>query len=189
MIHPIRAAVYLAVIVATSGWTTAGPRVYSNPEFGVRLPVPGQGLLCPTLKDEHDHGFGILLGGGGTGACHEDAHHRSIWLFAFFNALDETKHLPGLLNMGCDAAGGQCQPGPTSLQLIGLASTTGRVDLPDGWIVVIVATQAGAPNALDPNEPSVNYLFSLRTRHEDLDRDLAVFQTILQTIKLGLPGK
>lgn len=67
MIHPIRAAVYLAVIVATSGWTTAGPRVYSNPEFGVRLPVPGQGLLCPTLKDEHDHGFGILLGGGGTG--------------------------------------------------------------------------------------------------------------------------
>jgi hypothetical protein len=161
------------------------PRIYSNPEFGIRLAVPSEGLLCPSPKDEHDHGFGILLGGGNVKACHDNAHQRSVWLFAFFDALDDTRRLPGLLSMGCDAAGGPCQPGPADLQIAGLTSATGRVNLPDGWIVVIVATQAGVPSTFDPNEPSVNYLFSLRTRPEQLEQDLKTFRTILRTIKLG----
>jgi hypothetical protein len=166
----------------------AESEVYSNPEFGIYARVPSEGSLCHTLKDEHDHGFGILLGGGSAKACHEDARHRSVWLFAFFNALDDTKHLPGLLRMGCDAAGGHCQPGPADLQIAGLKSVTGRVNLTDGWVVLIVATQAGAPDAFEPNEPSVNYLFSLRTNREHLDQDLKVFRTILQTVKLS-PAK
>jgi hypothetical protein len=75
------------------------------------------------------------------------------------------------------------------LQVPGLASATGRVNLPDGWSVVIVATQAGVPNAFDPNEPSVNYLFCLRTTAEHMDRDLSIFRSILQSVKLPLAGK
>lgn len=189
MISPTRAAVCLAAMVVMFGQTTARPKIYSNSEFGINLPIPSEGLLCSSPKDEHNHGFGILLGGGSAEACHEDAHHRSVFLFAFFNALDNTKHLPGLLSMGCDGAGGRCQPGPAGLHVTGLASVTGRVNLPHGWIVVIVATQAGVPTAFDPNEPSVNYLFSLRTRPEHLDEDLKVFRTILQTVKLSSAAK
>ena len=67
----------------------------------------------------------------------------------------------------------------------GLASATGRVDLKNGWILqIVVVTQAGEPSSDGPGVPSVNYIFSLRTRPENLDEDLAVFQTILQTTKL-----
>jgi hypothetical protein len=186
MIRPTLAAVYLAAIIATSGRTMAGPKIYRNPEFGILLPVPGPGSLCPNPKNEHDHGFGILLGGGNAKDCHDDAHHRSIWLFAFFNALDDTKYLPGLLNMGCDVAGGPCQPDPADLQISGLLSAAATVKLPDGWIVIIVATQAGAPvPTWDPNVPSVNYTFYLRTRPEHRDQDLCAFRQILQTVKLS----
>jgi hypothetical protein len=178
-----RAAVYLVAIVAMSGQTTAGPQIYRNPEFGIRLRVPDEGTLCAPPKDEHDHGFGVLLGGGSTKDCGADAHHRSVWLFAFFNALDDTKHLPGLLRMGCNARGGRCQPGPPDLQTSGLQTATGRVNLPDGWIEIVVVTQAGTPTPIDPNEPSVNYIFSLYTRPEHLDHDLRVFRTILQTVE------
>ena len=121
--------------------------------------------------------------------CHEDAHHRSVWLFALFNALDDTKQLAGLLRMGCDTAGGQCQPGPADMQITHLATATGRVNLPDGWIIVIVATQAGVPDVLAPKEPTVNYVFSVCTRPEHLDQDLKVFRTILQTVTLSPPRK
>jgi hypothetical protein len=55
---------------------------------------------------------------------------------------------------------------------------------PDGWIELVVVTQAGKPSGYEPNEPSVNYIFSLYTRSEHLDEDLKVFRTILQTVKL-----
>ena len=183
MKYPTLAAVYLVAIVAMAGQAIAEPKIYSNPEFGIRLPVPSEGWLCPTPKDEHDHGFGILLGGGSAEDCHDDAHHRSVFLFAFGNVLDETKHLAGLLKMGCDNAGGRCQPGPADLQIPGLRSATSRANLPGGWIEIVVATQAGTPSAFDPNEPSVNYLFSLRTTPAHLDQDLMFFRTILRTVK------
>jgi hypothetical protein len=100
MIRPTRVVVYLAALAAMSGRTIAGPKIYSNPEFGIHLAVPNEDLLCPTVKDQHDHGFGMLLGGGSPKDCHEDAHHRSIWLFAFFNVLDDTKHLSASLAWG-----------------------------------------------------------------------------------------
>jgi len=187
MIYRARAMcfVYVVILAVLSARTAAAQKVYINSEFGIRVPVPNQGFLCPTLKDERDHGFGILLGGGSPKDCHEDAHHRSIWLFAFFNALDETKHLSGLLKMGCDAGGGTCRAGPSDLKLPGLQSAVGRVDGPDRWIVIVVATQAGMPDVFDPNEPSVNYLFSLHTSPDHLNQDLQVFRTILETVKLG----
>lgn len=189
MRRPIRAAMYLAALAAISGRLTAGPKEYNNPEFGIRLAVPSEGSLCSTSSDEHDHGFGILLGGGSAKDCHDDVRHRSIWLFAFFNVLDDTKRLPGLLKMGCEVAGGRCQPGPTDLHVASLASVTGMVKLPDGWVVIIFATQAGAPDTFEPSEPSVDYLFSLRTRPEYMDQDLHVFRKLLQAVRLSSGGK
>ena len=188
MIRLTRAVVCFALILVLSGRGRAAPRVYSNSEFGVRLQIPSEASLCPTAKTEHDHGFGILIGSGSTKDCHEDTRHRSIWLFAFYNALDDTKHLPNLLRMGCDAAGGPCQPSPVDLRVPGLSSATASVNL-DNWTVIIVATQAGPPNAFDPSQPSVNYLFSLRTTPEYMDRDVGVFRKVLQTVQLSRARK
>jgi hypothetical protein len=112
-------------------------QVYSNPEFEIRLQVPQQAKLCSTPKSEHDHGFDLLLGGGGAKDCRTDADHRGISVFAFFNALDDTKRLAGLLSiMGCEGYKAPCQPGPPGLAIPGLASATARVDAPKGWVQV-----------------------------------------------------
>jgi hypothetical protein len=158
--------------------------IYHNPEFGIDLRVPREGLLCSNRKSEHDHGFVILLGGADAQGCSDDSHHRSVVLFAFGNVLDETKHLDGLLRMGCKSAGGRCEPGPGGLGIPGLASATGRVKHNGGWIDLIVATQAGRPSTLDPNEPSTNYVFYLHTHTDHLAEDVKVFREILQTVKL-----
>jgi len=194
MTHATSATCLAAILAMASpmaaGPKTSGPKTYKNAEFGIRLQVPGDDLLCQSPKDEHDHGFGLVLGGGSPADCHEGVRHRSIWLFAFSNVLDDTKHLPGLLKMGCDAAGGRCEPTPVVLQIPGLPSATGRVDLPDGWIVVVLATKAGVPDRFDPSEPSVNYLFSLWTTKEYLDQDLGAFRTVLQSVRLsGAPSQ
>jgi hypothetical protein len=183
MIRWAGVALYLAA-TAMFGQSASAARIYSNSEYGIRFPVPKGRFFCWPAKTEHDHGFGILLGGGGAKDCRDDAHHRSIWLFAFGNVVDATKYLPGLLNMGCESAGGRCGRGPAGLEVPGLASATGRVDLKDSWIQIVVVTQAGEPSSMDPGVPSVNYIFSLRTRPKNLDEDLAVFQAILQTTKL-----
>jgi|ERR1035438_8070263 hypothetical protein len=177
-----RAAVYLAAI-AMHAQAASPPKIYRNNEFGVRVPVPKEGFLCANPRDEHDHGFAILLEGGRSEDCGSGGHHRSVSLFVFYNVLDDTKHLAGLLNMGCEISEG-CESGPAGLEIPGLATATGRVKGPDGWIELVLVTQAAEPSGYEPNEPSVNYIFSLYTRPEHLDEDLKVFRIILQTVKL-----
>lgn len=184
------AAVLLGAI-AMHAQAASPPKFYRNNEFGVRVPVPKEGFLCASPKDEHDHGFAILLGGGRSEDCRGDGRHRSVVLFAFYNVLeDDTEHLPGLLKMGCEGRqsgrgiSGGCPSGPAGLEIPGLAIATGTVKSPDGWIDLVVVTQAGEPTADEPNKPLVNYIFSLCTRPEHLDEDLKVFRIILQTVKL-----
>jgi hypothetical protein len=179
----------LALPSTVSGQTIIRSTTYANPEFGILLRVPGEGTLCPVPKDEHDHGLGILLGRFTVKDCHDDSRHRAIWLFAFFNALDETKHLPGLLKMGCDVAGGSCQPASTDLRIPGVKTSAARVDSPDGWTAIVVVAQAGVPSAYEPDVPSVNYLLHLRTKPQYLEEDLKIFRAILRTIKLSSEAK
>ena len=160
-------------------------KVYANAEYGIRLRVPEQARLCSAPKNEHNHGFVLLLNGGGAKACHTDLDHRSISVFAFGNALDDTKHLPGLLNMGCEGYEAPCKAGPPGLGIPGLASATAQLDAPKGWVQVVVATQAREPSSFDPGEPSINYLFRLETKPEFFDQDLRVLKTVLETVKLG----
>jgi hypothetical protein len=125
VIRLARAAVYLAAL-AMHAQAASPPKIYRNNEFGVRVPVPKEGFLCASPTDEHEHGFVILLGSGRSEYCRSAEYHRSVVLFAFGNALDDTKHLPGLLNMGCEISEG-CQSGPAGLEIPGLATATGRV--------------------------------------------------------------
>jgi len=173
------------IAVAT---TAQAQKVYSNPEFEIRLQIPREVKLCSAPKNEHDHGFFLLLAGGPKD-CHDDADQRYIEVFASYNCTDDTKYLSGLLKMSCEAFGGPCQPGPPGLSIPGLTSAAAKVDLRNGWVQVVVAAQAGEPSPLAPGEPLINYQFNLRTRPEFLGQDLRLFQRVLETVKLGSAGE
>ena len=61
----------------------------------------------------------------------------------------------------------------------------------DGAIDVVVLTQAGqwpgAQNATDPDlrAPYINYLAILHTTPAKFDRDIKVFHTVLESVRIG----
>jgi hypothetical protein len=163
--------------------TTAGPRVYRNEEFGITLPMPEGALLCPTPVNEHDHGPVMLLGPARANGCGAVESSRSIWIFAGYNAADVTKKLQDFLKWECR---GPCGPPPRRLHVTGLPSAAARVSRSNGWIDIIVVTQAGKPDpTFDPSVPLINYDLKLHTRPENLKEDLRVFRTILETVRLS----
>lgn len=189
MMRPMRVLSYLMGMAAISSTVTAKPRIYRNPEFGIVLPVPDAALPCPAHKNEHDHGPTMLLGAADTRGCRDLEHHRSIEVFASYNVVERTKELPGFLNDQCVGVdGGPCQPAPNGLQMTGRPSAAASVNRPDGWTVIVVVTQAGAPDpGIDGNVPSVNYGLVLHTTSDHMEQDLRVFRTVLQTIRLSPP--
>jgi hypothetical protein len=163
--------------------------VYHNKEFGIAVSVPMGALLCPTPTGEHDHGPVFLLASKGLNDCSQSEQRRSIEIFASYNAADATKKLDDFLQWECvNVARGPCQPAPTDLHITGLKSAAASVKHADGWVDIIVVTQAGTPDsAFDASAPSINYELRLHTNVDHLDDDLQVFRTILKTLQLQ-PG-
>lgn len=171
-------------------WTTASPKppAYRNEEFGITVPVPDGALLC-VYADQHDHGPLMLLGTSDPAHCRNDIeHNRYIDIFASY-LTDDTKRLDSFLRSECEGiAGAPCGPPPSGLHITGLRSRAARVNRPDGWIYVLVVTQAGKPDpAFDPRVPSVNYDVSLHTTTEHFQEDLQRFRALLQTVRLSPP--
>ncbi len=183
-----RAFIFLMVAVLLSA-ETAKPEAYRNTEFGIVVPVPEGTLLCPTPKEEHDHGPVFLLGATDAKGCHDSEHRRTIVVFAGPNAADVSKRLHDFLKWECaNVANGPCRPAPSDLQIIGLSSEAARVNHADGWVDIILVTQAGTPDpAFDASVPSINYELRLHTRPKNLEEDLRVFRAVLQTIRLSPP--
>jgi len=186
--HLRRALIFPIAIFFLSAWAVK-PHVYRNDEFGINVPVPEGTTLCPTPDNEHDHGPVFVLGAAGTKDCADSARKRSIEVFAEYNAADATKKLTDFLKWQCaHIGGGPCGPPPSGLQVPGRTIQAGRVNTPDGWVDVMVVTQAGKPDpAFDPSVPSIKYTLGLHTETRYLDQDLRTFRTILGTIRLS-PG-
>lgn len=78
-----------------------------------------------------------------------------------------------------------CGPAPKGLAVARLMSKSGRVSEGD-WTDILVVTQAGKPDpTFDPTVPSINYDLRLHTDRADLQVDLQVFRTVLQTIRIA----
>ena len=182
----MRLGLGLIVVATLLGVATVKPRGYRNEEFGIALPVPRGILLCPIREDRSDHGPHFLLGAAGVKSCSDFGKTRFIDIFASYNAVDATKKLHDFLTSICtDVGGGPCVQAPAGLSIKGLRSAAARVNRSDGWIDIIVVAQGGKPDpAFDPTIPSINYDLSLHTRPENLEEDLRVFRSVLQTVQL-----
>jgi hypothetical protein len=166
-----------------------GQRVYRNDEFGISVPIPEGAQLCSIPEDEHDHGPLLILGSPDPAACNDQPHNRYIAVFAGYNAADVTKRLGDYLRWECaGSVRGHCRPAPEALHIAGMKTRSGRVNQTDGWIDIIVVTQAGKP---DPNwdamAPSVNFELSLHTTARYFDEDLRTFRAVLNTVRLSPP--
>jgi hypothetical protein len=164
--------------------------VYRNDEFGIVLPVPDGLRLCPTPTSEHDHGPVLIVGNTSEKVCHDPEHSRAIHIFAGYNAADVTKKLHDFLTWECvHIAGTPCRPAPKGLKISGLSSEAARAEYRDGWIDIIVVTQAGKPDpAFDASVPSINYSVRLHTMPDRLEQDLRVFRLVLTAVQLS-PAK
>lgn len=168
--------------------STARP-IYRNTEFGITLRVPMGAMLCTPPKSDHDHGPYMLLSTANKAGCHDLGHHRSISIFASYNAAAETKTLARLLQSDCrEVARASCQSAPANLSIPGLRTSAGMAGRPGGWVDVFVVAQAGKPDPeFDPSVPSVNYELALRSRRPELQTDLGVFREVLRTIHISPP--
>jgi hypothetical protein len=171
--------------------TPVKAQVYRNEEFGITVPFPKETLPCLAPEDQHDHGPVFLLGTSDPGTCGDVPRieqSRHVDIFAFFNALDDTKKLHDLLKWACGGVGKEsCGQGPPDLGVSGLRSAAGRVNHPDGWIDIIVVTQAGKPDLRfdDAFVPSVNYILTLHTTGRHFEEDLRTFRAVLATIRFS----
>jgi hypothetical protein len=178
------AAVAVAALLSAA---TGTPEIYRNEEFGITLSVSKELLLCPTPNDEHDHGPVLLLGTSEVKGCSDLQLSRYVDVFASFNKIEDTKTLAKFLKSQCTGAfKGKCLPAPPRLGIDGMRSAAARVNHSDGWIDILVVTQAGKPDPLfDASIPSINYDLHLHTRPEHLEKDLHVFRSVLETIRLS----
>jgi hypothetical protein len=168
---------------------TPSTQVYRNDEFGITVPVPNGPLFCVPPEDRHDHGPIFLPGSSDPGACDDIDHNRHVLIFASYNAVEDRKTLRDFFKDQCTGiGGGTCLKAPEGLRIPGMATKAGRVNRSDGWIDVIVVTQAGKPDpAFDPSVPSVNYDLTLHTNPRYFEEDLRIFRTVLSTVRLAPP--
>jgi hypothetical protein len=180
-------ATTLVAAMALVSTGTAGPQNYRNEEFGIMVPVPKGVLLCPIPEDEHDHGPVFLLGPADARNCDGSERNRAIVIFAGYNAYVGTKRLGDFFKWEClNLVKGRCRPAPSGLQITGLQSKAGRVNHADGWIDILVVTQAGKPDPdFDASVPLINYELWLHTKAPFLDEDLRIFRAVLGTIQLS----
>jgi hypothetical protein len=183
-----RALAFLIALLSLSA-AAAGPQFYRNGEFGITVPVPKGTLLCLFPGDQHDHGPVFLIGNADENACYDMRHNRYVVIFASYNAVEETKKLGDFLKEQCTGiGGGPCRPAPNGLRITGMATKAARVNRSDGWIDIIVVTQAGKPDpAFDPSVPSINYDVGLHTSAPYLEEDLRIFRAVLSTVRLSPP--
>jgi hypothetical protein len=164
--------------------------VYRNREYGIVLPVPSGSLACipPVyVGNGADHGPQILLGTDDATLCAKSSGKRFVDIFASYTVTDREKTLHGNLELACDAieAKRACSPAPPGLYIKGLKTESGRLDLSDGSIEIVLVTMAGKPAAdFDPSVPSICYSLTLNTDKQHLDEDLVAFRVILNTTRI-----
>ena len=181
----LQSTLRLILAVTLVGVAAPKPEIYRNEEFGIEFPVPNGAHLIPCPDDVHDHGPVFTLGSTQAPVVLDLEQIRAISIFACFNCCDETRKLHDLMVCDVSVFGKKATRSiPLGLTITSLPCEAARIDHADGWIDVIVDTQAGKLDHLDPEVPSINYTLRLHTTAANLAGDLRPFRAILENIHL-----
>ena len=181
----------IAIIVAAVPFVlllpSAKATTYRNTDFGIEIRLPSGQPTCRG-SPEFNHGIRIFLDPRDHQGCPgPERNRRSMEIFAYYNAVDETKYLADYLRWECRVVfRGRCFPAPSGMRFGPYRSISGRVDHRDGWIDIVVVTQG--PIRL-PDDPTgvVNYGAFLETDRADFSQDLRSFRSFLRNIHLTGP--
>jgi hypothetical protein len=176
---------------------SARAAIYENPEYGIETDLPNDLPNCNGVFDEHDHGFVFFLNPRDSNACGDiikEIRHRTVSLFAYGNAIDDTGTLKLYQRSVCQDEvkyyHSKCVSAPRGLRMGTAANATARINHPDGWVDIVVLTQGGhwPGQAADDPTPAVNYSMTLRTDRAHLKGDLRRFESVLRAIRFVPPG-
>lgn len=192
-----RAAATIAVMLFDPTPSSA-EAVYVNPEFGLYVPIPEGLQMCehPYLDFqevvEHNHGTSIFLDPADSQSCAavdidnsvDIEHGRAIFVSAWYNATDFTRTLKLFRRNECENQ--HCLPAPKGLSFPKSRSASYRVNGRDGWIDIVVLTQAGHDDFGFPGDPqfAVNYIATLHTDRAHFAADLGLFREHLEMLRL-----
>jgi hypothetical protein len=162
-------------------------KTYENSEFGMTVNIPDDLPTCLADKSK-DHGPDIFLDRNDNRGCADLQQRRAIWIFAFFNALDETANLKDFLKWECSQVlNGKCTKAAEGLQIGDAISAAARVDHPNGWIDLVVVTQGQEHSNTSHTDtaPTVNYSITLHTTSSKYENDLREFRKLIRTMQIS----
>jgi hypothetical protein len=163
-------------------------QTYTNSAFGFSVDVPAGTPTCRSEPTQPDHGLDMFLDSGPDG-CEKLQTRPYLGVYAEYNAamsptpdavLDGLNHLKGIHRGAAP-----------ELQIPKRPSAVARVDRDDGWVEIWVVTQAWnwPPPAEESDLSYVNYIVTLNTTPQRLERDLPRLRTLLRRIKIVEPKR
>jgi hypothetical protein len=177
-------------LIAALGATSAHAETYRNREFGFAVDIPSGFVTCRASPEQHDTHITILLAGS-VDDCGPDSEVPFMMAAANYNAAFYV-NVEAVADEYCAREVGRRVAAPPGLVIKGTRTTSCRVDLDDGGIVVRVFAQGGRwrdpGNSPELRLPAIVYRLVLQTRPERFDADLARFRALLKTYRLFKPA-
>jgi hypothetical protein len=189
-----RATSALALLTVLTAASPAAVGVYRNNEYGFSVRLPSDKVICRAIPPQHEHGVNILLEGDAR-SCQEPVPPVArIGAVGSYNA-SFIKDSETWADVACHDnpdSPGKVGPAPPDLRVKGLDTAGCRIDVTEGkfkgWIIIGLHALAGRyPNPDNRPElrtPSIMYDFTLMTRPERFEADLAYFRAILKTVRI-----
>lgn len=195
MIHALAWAMVrgcLAILLASLyqiGPAHGAATSYTNVEYGFQVDLSDGGSVCGAESYQHDVGILIYLDHQ-PGLCADRLIRPFIAVSANYNAVFAETALAALPGP-CNGVTGKAVSAPVDLRIARRPSALCVRDGDDGWIDLLILTQAGSwPGAHTSPEDAtalVDYNVWLHTTPQQLAHDMSQLRAVMQRIHFRLP--
>ena len=178
----------LGLILTAMTLGSCSGQKYTNSTFGFSVDVPAGTPTCRSEPTQPDHGLDMFLDSGPDG-CEKLQTRPYLGVFAEYNAAMAPN--PDAVLAGLNHLKGIHRGTAPELQIPRRPSAVARVDRDDGWVEIWVVTQAWKwpPPAEESDLSYVNYIVTLNTTPQRLERDLRRLRALLGKVRIFEPGR
>lgn len=160
-------------------------------DYGFSVSFRAALKVCPALSGDHEHGFYVNLDPKQTKECYEadnlTTRIMGIWADSNVDSLSRPEDL--LLDHCEKKSAGNKRREALTIRLLafrGHRSVSCERALGDSIIEVVVVTQAGKSPV--GKIASINYVATLRTTVDKIDKDLGHFVSMVKSVRFNNPG-